>query len=206
MNFAAFDRPVDSLAVTSAVSGEGKTTTALGLASMFAAEGRAVALVECDLRRPSLSKRLGLTARAGLADVLAGQESLERAMTTGRTHIADWVGQSRHRQRRDPEFAVLVAGRTPPDAAELLGSSMMRQLVTTLVAQYDTVILDVPPLLAVSDGLVLSGLVDGVVLVTSRKLSKGAEVQTALESLTSNHARVIGTVFNRADRGPAYYG
>lgn len=206
INFAAFDRPIDSMAVTSAVSGEGKTTTALGLTSMFAAEGRDVILVECDLRRPSLSQRLGLPVQAGLAEVLAGQETLEQATTRTRTRIDEWVAQSGAPHEQQKEFSVLLAGSTPPNAAELLSSLAMRQLVAKLVAEYDVVVLDVPPLLAVSDGLVLSGLVDGVLLVASRRLSRGTDVTAALDSLDTNRARVIGTVFNRADRGPAYYG
>lgn len=190
VNFIAVEQPISSIAVTSADPGEGKTATALNLASTLAWEGRRIALVEVDLRQPSLGQRLGASGQQGLAGVLLQELALEDAM---------WRPQGL-------DVSVLLAGGEPPNAAELLSSSRMRRIQERLEKDHDLVIYDLPPLLPVSDAVVMSRHVDAVLLVVSAKLSRRSRVAQATELLRDNGANVIGVVFNRSRRGPSYYG
>ena len=190
VTFIAIEQPIESIAVTSADRGEGKTMTALNLARTMAWEGRSVLLVEADLRRPSLAKRLAITDSKGLSDVLLQDTALDAAIAG-----AESWGMS-----------VLVAGGRPPNAAELLGSSHMHRIQEKLAADYDLVIYDLPPLLPVSDALVMSKQVDAVILVASEKVSKVGNVTTALEMLQDSSANVIGAVLNRTRATTSYYG
>lgn len=166
--------------VTSALGGEGKTTTALDLARSTAEAGERVLLVEADLRRPTLGPALGLPAAPGLSDVLAGQVEVAAAVRPG--------GVDR--------LSVLPAGTVPPNPAELLGSQRMADVVAALRGDYDKLLLDAPPLLPVTDAVVCSALADGVLLVVRWGRTSRDEVAEAAAMLEQVHAPVLGSVLN----------
>ena len=173
-------RGAEVVVVTSAVGGEGKTTTALDLARSLAEAGERVLLVEADLRRPTLAPTLRLAPGPGLSEVLAGQVELAAAVRPG-------GGEG---------LSVLPAGAVPPNPAELLGSERMAAAVATLRTGYDKVLLDAPPLLPVTDAAVCSAVADGVLLVVRWGRTSRDEVAEAVAMLEQVHAPVLGSVLN----------
>ena len=138
------DRP-KTIVVTSSLSGEGKTTTAINLAITLADAGSRVALVDADLRRPSIAEYMGLEGEVGLTTMLIGQADLQDA-------IQPWGNGSLH---------VLPSGQVPPNPSELLGSRSMANLLEQLTSQYDIVLIDTPPLLPVTDAAILAKITGG---------------------------------------------
>lgn len=179
---AADDRPAGAevVVVTSALGGEGKSTIALDLARVFAEGGERVLLVEADLRRPTLAAGLRLEPGPGLSEVLAGRVAAVSALRPSGSERLD----------------VLPAGGLPPNPAELLGSARMRDLLAHLRADHDRVVVDTPPLLPVTDGAVVAGLADGVLLVVRWGRTRRDEVHEAVATLGQVHARLLGTVLN----------
>ncbi|WP_226366711.1 polysaccharide biosynthesis tyrosine autokinase [Pseudonocardia sp. ICBG162] len=182
--FAGVDDPPKVLAVASSVPGEGKTTLACSLAAAFCATGRVV-VVEGDLRRPVMAGRLGLVPDVGLTDVLTRR-------TTLRDAVQPWQGS----------VDVLVCGAPPPNPNELLSSRAFAHLVDQLRADYDTVIIDGPPLVPVADGAIIASRSDGVVLLCRVGSTGAAQVRASTEALAAVGARVIGSVLTMTDPGP----
>ena len=190
--FSGGRKPTCLVMVTSAQPLEGKTTTACNLALALAIGGARVLLVDADMRRPGVHRALGFDNRVGLSHVLAGQASFADAL----------VAQS------DPMLWVMPAGMPPPNPSELLGSDQMRALVDqTKSGRFDWVIFDTPPVLPVTDGVVLSSLVDGVAFVIGSEMTQRQNVTRAIQSLTDAGARVFGAVLSRVDlkRNRYYY-
>ncbi|MHC1560538.1 tyrosine-protein kinase domain-containing protein [Actinomycetospora sp. C-140] len=181
LQFADVDRPHKLITVTSAVAGEGKTTLVCALAAAFGRAGR-VAVVEGDLRRPTIADRLGLVGDVGLTDVLGRRARLSDAMQR-------WGGTG---------VDVLVCGSLPPDPTDLLSSGQMGEVLTLLHAEYDLVLLDAPPLLPVADAAVLASRSDGALLVARAGATTGTQVAAAVEALGTVGARVVGSVLSHA--------
>jgi capsular exopolysaccharide synthesis family protein len=174
-------RPLRTIAVTSALPGEGKTMAAISLAAVSAMQlGSKVALVECDLREPTIAASLGLRVDAGLAEVLDGAP-LEQAMTRAPGSPLD----------------VLAVRGLPQNPSELLASERMDRLLETLATRYERVILDLPPTLGLPDAKTISGACDGTVFVVRADQTPQPDVEAALEVLGRD--RVIGLVMNDAD-------
>lgn len=192
LRFVNVDTPPRSFIVTSAVPGEGKSTVSLSLARSLADAGSPVILIDADLRRPTVAKKLKLDAKVGLTQVLAGQVEIANAV----------------HQLGDSNLFVLPAGRIPPNPSELLGSDKMRQLIKELSEEF-IVVVDVPPLLPVTDASLLSHSVDGVILVGSIGRSHREQMAEASSILKKVNANLFGLVLNRAPRkglGNSYYG
>ena len=192
LRFVNVDTPPRSFIVTSAVPGEGKSTVSLSLARAMADAGSPVILIDADLRRPTVAKKLKLDAKVGLTQVLAGQVEIANAV-----HQVD-----------ESNLFVLPAGRIPPNPSELLGSDKMRQLINELSEEF-IVVVDVPPLLPVTDASLLSHSVDGVILVGSIGRSHREQMTEAASILKKVNANLFGMVLNRAPRkglGNSYYG
>ena len=192
LRFVNVDTPPRSFIVTSAVPGEGKSTVSLSLARSLADAGSPVILIDADLRRPTVAKKLKLDAKVGLTQVLAGQVEIANAV----------------HQLGDSNLFVLPAGRIPPNPSELLGSDKMRQLIKELSEEF-IVVVDVPPLLPVTDASLLSHSVDGVILVGSIGRSHREQMTEAASTLKKVNANLFGMVLNRAPRkglGNSYYG
>lgn len=168
------------LLVTSAVSGEGKTTLAVNLAMACAKAGQRVALVDADLRRPMVSSYLEIDGSKGLCDVLAGNAPLDAALKT--------IGDGR--------VDVLPAGAIPANPAELVGSLQMREVMERLGASHDVVIVDAPPVLPVADALVMAGRVEGVVLVTRLGETTRGRLLSARDAIRKVKGNLVGVVPN----------
>ena len=167
--------------VTSALAGEGKTTTALDLARSLAGTGEQVLLVEADLRRPGLGASLGLEGGPGLSEVLAGRAEVADALRPGGLD----------------GLQVLPAGSVPPNPSELLGSPPMADLVDTLRTRFDTVLLDAPPVLPVTDSVVVAAVTDGVLLLVRWGRTGRTEVAEAVAMLERGGVPVLGGVLTR---------
>jgi capsular exopolysaccharide synthesis family protein len=185
----AAERPLRTVAITSAVSEEGKTTAAVNLALVSAmGVGRRVLLVDCDLRKPRIHTALGLRPEAGLAEVLTDQAPLDRALMKLDGTTLD----------------VLPVRGTPSNPSELLASARMRSLLDDLAQRYDRVILDTPPTLALPDAQTLSEVADGMVLVVRADSTPQEDVEAALDVL--GRRRVLGVVLNGAQADEQRYG
>jgi succinoglycan biosynthesis transport protein ExoP len=178
-----------TLLITSAVPGEGKTVTAVNTAITFARRGRSVLLVDADLRRGRCHELLGCAGQQGLSEVLTGKAEVSDAITATSVH----------------NLFLLRAGGIPPDPPELLGSAKMEELLKTFVATYQYVIIDSCPVIAISDSVVLSQLVDGVIIVAGRTTPKHL-VKRACLRLSDTGAKLLGVVLNQVDpRVAGYY-
>lgn len=181
---SASNPPPKTILVTSTKSGEGKTVTAVNLAEVLAQRERSVVLVDCDLRKPSVATELQLNNDKGVTGILAKGMSLDDVL---QVHPSL------------PGLLVLVAGPEVFNPAELLSSERMAELLSELTQRFEHVIIDSPPVLAVTDAVILSGMVDGVVLVVEGgKTHKGALVHSH-RTLVSSGARILGAVFNKYD-------
>ncbi|MBI3978899.1 MAG: polysaccharide biosynthesis tyrosine autokinase [Chloroflexi bacterium] len=192
ISFSGIDRPVRTLLVTSPRPGEGKTTTAINVSSVMAQAGMKVVLVDTDLRRPSLHRAFGLSNEAGLTTLL-----LNRAAPSDGVLQATPVENLR----------IVTSGPIPPNPSELLASHRMSDLVTQLAAEADVVVFDSPPLLAVTDAMVLAPQVDGTMLVLEAGTTREPALRQAAAELAKVGARVLGVVFNKVPTsgGHGYY-
>ena len=192
LQFAAVGHPLDTLMVTSAGPGEGKSMTAANLAAALAQGGRQVILVDGDLHRPRQHRVFGLRNNTGVTTAL----------------ITDVAGNLDNilQDTSVPGLRVLTSGPLPPNAAELLGSMRMRELLADLHTRADIVVVDSPPVTALSDAAVLSTQTDGVLLVVDAGRTRREMAKRATEALGRVHARVIGVLLNRMpSRGAGYY-
>ena len=180
--------PPHTVLVTSAVPEEGKSITAVNTAITFAHKGRRVLLVDADLRRARCHELLQCDGRQGLSEVLTGQLGLDDAVIP--TEI--------------PNLFLLSAGAVPPDPPELLGSPRMNQLLKQLEVRYEHIILDSAPVMPISDSIVLSRHVDGVIVVVGRSTSKQL-VKRACTRISDTGARLLGVVLNRVSAYHASY-
>lgn len=182
VEFASVDRPIQTLLVTSAAPGEGKSVTAANLAVVFAQSGRRVLLVDADLRWPGVDKYFDAPNANGLTTLLRGD-----------TADVDAVAQV----TEQANLRIITTGRLPPNPAELLGSQRMQAVLGLLRSQADIVIFDSPPLLAVADAAVLSAFADGTLLVIDSAHSRRGQVRTAHAALVRAGANTLGAVLNR---------
>jgi polysaccharide biosynthesis transport protein len=183
--------PPKVIMITSALPQEGKTTTSINCAVVLAQKGIKVLLIDADLRRPSIHKTLGMGPRSGLSNVLTGSATLEQAITTSTVL---------------PNLSVLPAGTPPPNPAELLASSNMRDVLDQLREQYDHIVVDTPPTLSVTDAVVLSPRADAIVLVIRSGQTTKQALRRSRDILTQVNAKVSGVLLNAVDlSSPDYY-
>lgn len=177
-----------TMLVTSSQPTEGKTTTSVNLAISLAQTGSSVLLVDADLRRPRIHKIFNLKNTRGSCNYLAGDSDLGSLIQTAL-----------------PNLYVLPAGPLPPNPAELLGSQRMRQMVETLAGNFDYVIIDSPPVASFADGLILSSLVEGVIVVVKAGVTSREMAQRTKANLQSVGAKVLGVVANHVKLQPHDY-
>jgi len=190
------DRELRTLLVASAAPGDGKTTVARHLASAAARMGSRVLLLEADLRRPTIAQHLDIQSGPGVSDVLIGAESLSEA-----TQMID-LDQSSGDKSRGRTLDVLVAGAAlPPNPGELIESHAMESLLEQAKAKYDLVVIDTPPLTAVSDAFPLLRKVDGVIIVGRVGRNRRDVAQRLHETLTGAGAPLLGVVANGFKQG-----
>lgn len=176
--------------VTSASPGEGKTTTAANLSVSFAHHGMRVLLVDCDLRRGRVHKIFDIPRDPGITELVIGREEAENVI----------------RQTNVTGLYVIASGNLPPNPSELLGGDRMRKVLASLSEGFDLIVVDTPPLLAASDGAILSTLADGVVVVLRAGSTETDAAQQAIQQLQGVGARVVGAVLNDPDAKVPTYG
>ena len=179
IRFQTEEHAQKSLLVTSAGPQEGKSLVSACLATSLAQLGLRVALVDANLRTPSLHTALGVSQEPGLADYLSGTEGPPLQENCGTDGLN-----------------LLAAGSVPENAPELLASQRMADLIADLAADSDHVILDTPPLLTAADAAAMARYVDGVLLVVRANQSRRDQIQRAKAMLAQINAHVLGVVFN----------
>lgn len=191
IQFANLDQPHRSLIVTSASVGEGKTTTTANLGVAHAQSGLRVCVVDADLRRPALHRIFGLPNSQGLTTALLEDQPLVK------------VAQ----QTRIPNLSVLTSGPSAPNPAELVGSKRMRQLLEQAIDDFDLLLCDTPPIVAVADAVSLAAHCDGVILVVKAGAVHQEVIKRTVGQIEAVKGRIIGVVLNRYDarRDGSYY-
>jgi succinoglycan biosynthesis transport protein ExoP len=187
LQFVDPDGLARTLLVTSATPGEGKSLTAMNLGLAFAEAGRNVVVVDLDFRRPSLAKYLGVDAVPGVGDVLTGAASLDDALRDLDVPPTSTEGKCRF----------LTAGTVPPNPAALISGDRLTEVLAELSTNFDHVVLDGSPLLAVADAVLLANEVDGVVLVVGAGTVRREAIEQSVEQLSTVRARVLGLSVNR---------
>jgi non-specific protein-tyrosine kinase len=196
IQFASLDRPLRTLLVTSPSPEVGKSTVAANLAVVLAQSGSRVVLMDADLRRPKIHRLLNLLNRDGLSSLF-----LKLRQTKGGS-----VDLSLHLKLTEvPGLQVITSGGLPPNPAELLGSEHLHSILTHLADVADIVVIDSPPVLAVTDAAVLAPRVDGVLLVVKPGVTKLAACKQAVEQLRRVGANVLGVVLNEVELKRSYY-
>jgi capsular exopolysaccharide synthesis family protein len=185
LQFAGLNHDLKTILVTSPTGGNGKSSTVANLATVLATAGARVVVVNGDLRRARLNSFFRRPEDPGIASVLLGRCELEEALLP--VHGI-------------PGLTLLGTGPIPPNPTELLGSERTADIFAQLADNFDVVLIDSPPLIAVSDALVLSGYADGVLLVLAVGESQHADVERAVELLHQVHAKAIGVVLNKTVR------
>jgi capsular exopolysaccharide synthesis family protein len=177
------EKPPQTILLTSAMQGEGKTATAVNTAIVFAQMGVKVLVIDADLRRSRCREVLGVQNGAGLTEILTGlrepQELIQPTYTAG--------------------LFFLSGGSTPPDPTDMVGSKKMRETLASLQEEYDYILIDSPPVLLVSDAVLLSTMVEGVVLVVDIQETPMQALREACARLSYARAKMLGTVLNRVD-------
>jgi polysaccharide biosynthesis transport protein len=181
--FMSPDKPLRTILVTSSGPQDGKTTSAINVASAMAESGSRVLLVDADMRRPRVHKAFGVNNGVGLSSLILGEGQLSDAI----------------KQTEVPNLSVLTCGPVPPNPAELLHTKRFEEIFEQLSKQYDRVIFDSPPIGIVSDGVVLSTKVDGTLLVLRSAKTSRDQAMRILRMLRSVNARIFGAVVNNVD-------
>jgi capsular exopolysaccharide synthesis family protein len=185
-------QPPRFILLTSATPSEGKTTTATNLAAVMAQGDARVLLIDADLRRPSIHHRFGITSKTGLSTLLAGTSRLEDTIQ----HVAEL-----------PNLDILPSGPVPPFPTDMLASQAMRQLMEKFAETYTYVIIDSPPVLSVTDAVILGRIVDAVVLVVRHGKANKNVMRRTRDLLVRSGAPLAGLVLNAVDlNSPEYYG
>ena len=185
LTFAALDKPLETLLVTSAAPGDGKSVVLANLAVTMAQGERRVVLVDADLRRPHLHEIFGLPNDRGLTTMIVEAAALDDPPLI----------------KSDVDNLWLVpSGPLPPNPADILGSRRMEEAIASLKSRADVILFDAPPVVAVTDGAVLGAKVDGVLLVVRAGHTRRDHVQQARELLERVHVRVVGAVLSNAPR------
>jgi len=190
LEFADVDHRISSLIVTSAMPGEGKTTTTINLALAIAEREKRVLIIDADLHRPAVAEYCGVEGAVGLTTVLVGDVDVHTA-------IRQW----------SPGVDVLPSGVCPANPNQVLASNAMAKLLTELKQEYDFIIVDTPPLLPSSDALTLAHLTEAVMLVTMYNYAHRGQLFRAYSALLDVKAPVIGVVLNNTprSRSESYY-
>ncbi|MCW2544144.1 MAG: Protein-tyrosine kinase [Frankiales bacterium] len=193
LQFVDIEHPLRSVAFTSSIPGEGKSTTTCNLAITLTQAGLSVILVEGDLRRPRIAHYMGLEGAVGLTSVLLGRTSLEDA-------LQPWG---------EGQLQVLASGPLPPNPSELLGSQGMQDLLRELEDRVDIVLIDAPPLLPVTDAAVLGTLTSGLVMLIRSNTTRREQLAQAVNTVHAVGGIILGAVMNMVparDRESYSYG
>lgn len=178
------ENPPRLIAITSALHQEGKTTTAVNLAVVMAQDlNKKILLCDCDLRKPMVHKVMGLEPHKGITDILVHNVDFEVVLQRGKVD----------------NLTILPCGRRPPNPSELLGSEKMRELLKELRANFDYILLDCPPVLAITDAGVISSQVDGVILAIQSWRTQREAILRTQSLLLSANAKILGFILTNVE-------
>ncbi|MHB1002052.1 MAG: polysaccharide biosynthesis tyrosine autokinase [Armatimonadota bacterium] len=183
ISFSSIDKEIKLLAISSPGRGEGKSTTAINLAVAMAMDGKRVLIMDCDLRRPSVHRKLAVSRDIGFTNVVTGACKLEDAIAP--TNIEN--------------LSLLPSGPIPPNPTEVLNSHRSREIFQQVSEMYDLVIVDSPPCVGLSDVQVLANLVDGMILLVAMDQTLKPHMHIAMRTLKQVDAPLIGIVLNRME-------
>lgn len=191
IKFSSVDKPIKTIVVTSSLIGEGKSTVVGNLAYSLNQDGSRVLVIDCDLRKPSIHENFLLSNEKGLTDILVGKSDLKSVT-----------------KKIEESLFLITAGTIPPNPSEILGSSAMEDLIEELSTNFDYIILDTPPVLPVSDALLLASKADATLMVVKARKTKEKIIKESYTQLMDARANVIGTVLNESDKSldNKYYG
>ena len=179
IEYSSFDDEYRVIVVTSSVPGEGKSTTSGNLAIALAQSGNSVLLVDCDMRKPSIHKNFKISNAAGTAELLLRKKLFEEVAN-----------------KYNENLTIITAGKIPPNPSEMLASRAMTAFIEEMKKEFKYIILDTPPLQAVTDAQVLSTKADGVLLVVKAGSTKKEMVLNSVDLIKKVHGKDIGTVLN----------
>lgn len=189
IEYSSFDDEYRAIVVTSSVPGEGKSTTSGNLALSLAQSGNKVLLVDCDMRKPSIHKKFKISNISGTAELLLRKESFE--------DVANCYNEN---------LTIITAGKIPPNPSEMLSSRAMTAFIKEMKKEFKYIILDTPPLQAVTDAQVLSTKADGVLLVVRAGSTKRDAVLNSVDLIKKVKGKVIGMVLNGVEnKKNSYY-
>lgn len=190
IQFASVDQEIKKIVITSPEPGEGKSTTVANLAIAFAQQGKKVLLIDADLRKPTVANTFSLPNTSGLTNVLSRQSNLEQVV----------------QQSTVENLYILTSGPLPPNPSELLGSNSMKELVSKAENEFDIILFDSPPVLAVTDAQVLTNLSDGTILAIRSGSTDQDAAKKAKDLLQVGNSRLLGVVLNsKKQKQDQYY-
>jgi capsular exopolysaccharide synthesis family protein len=191
IQFSAIDEDMNIIMITSAGPGEGKSTTISNLAVVYAQSGKRVLIIDADLRKPTMHHTFNISNRKGLTNLLTGQSTIDEVIVSSGIE----------------NLFILASGPIPPNPSEILSSKRMKNLMEELSRNFDTILIDAPPTLAVTDSQIIAARCKGVLLVIDSGKVKREIAQKAKASLERVNARILGVVLNNVNRssGEVYY-
>jgi capsular exopolysaccharide synthesis family protein len=178
-----FDQDIKTIALTSTMAMEGKTVTSINLATVYAQSGLKTLLIDMDLRKPKIHRGFRVINQIGLSDMITHKLSIEETV-----HIVD------------DHLHILTSGTKLPYPAEFLMSEPLKALITELKNHYDRIIIDTPPMTAVTDATIISSFVDGVILVFASREARTDVAERVINDLKTNNAKIIGSVLTRVQK------
>ncbi|QUR93811.1 CpsD/CapB family tyrosine-protein kinase [Macrococcoides canis] len=182
--FSSVDKEINKIVVTSAAPSAGKSTTAANIAVAYAQAGKTVLLIDGDLRKPTVHYTFETKNVFGLSNLITEQITLNQAV-----------------QNTDIEnLSILTSGPIPPNPSELLSSKRFSELINNLKEYFDMIIIDTPPVLAVTDAVILSTVVDGTIIVTNVETNNKHHLLKAKEVLVKSDANILGVVLNNVEK------
>ena len=191
LEFSSADDVTNKIMITSTAPGEGKSFITASLAQSYAASGKKVLVIDCDLRRGRQYEIFGVSNNRGLSNVLISDLDDSVKIQTIKTKL--------------PKVYLLPGGTIPPNPSELLESQKMRDLVSMLEKDYDVILFDCPPVVGLSDALIVTKYVDTTVIVTAYKSTPVDLLKKSVKALEAVNARIAGVIFNRVPTGKNGY-
>ncbi len=179
------------IGVTSAMRGEGKSTTSVNLSYVMAESGKKVLLIDGDMRIPSIAKKMGIENNFGLTDLLRGVSSVQISHFKSPEHN-NWY--------------IMPSGALPPNPSELLGSARMKNVLKALAENFDCIIIDLPPVNLVSDALAVSKYISGMIVVVRGDYTEKRELESCFRQLKLSDVNVLGCVINEDKKSKGAYG
>ena len=179
IKYSAIDNDIKTIVITSSIPGEGKSTVAGNLAFSFSDAGYKVLIIDCDLRKPSLHRKFGISNNFGLTDLLIEKTAVKEGI-----------------KQISKNLSIITSGSIPPNPSEILGSNAFSNLIEIVKQSFDYILIDTPPLIPVTDAQILSKAADGTILVVRSGKTKAKILMQGYEKLKEVNAYVIGSVLN----------